>query len=41
MLFQTIIYLIVFLFPFEASKGNKNALIFKVPANAVPSLRSG
>jgi hypothetical protein len=31
---QTVNYLPVFLFPFEASKGNKNALIFEVPANS-------
>jgi hypothetical protein len=30
----------VYLFPFEASKGNKNASIFKVLAKADPSLRS-
>ena len=41
MILKTNIYLIVFHFPFEASKGNKNASIFKVPANADPSLRSG
>jgi len=37
--FQIIIYLIVFLFPFEASKGNKNASIFKVPACPLPYLK--
>jgi hypothetical protein len=31
--FQAIIYIIVFNFPYEASKGNKNASIFKVPAH--------
>jgi hypothetical protein len=35
----TNIYLVVFHFPFEASKGNKNALIFDVPSHPPANLK--